>query len=503
MKPKNTLLVLWLAACLSLAGCPTAHGQSDSDTINPLPATSPNNASYGRTREFLRDEDADRHAEMFNSFTVSGCTHSTAAGYTGTFTTTPCVAYPGGYRISDTTATVNYQTYGAASSDTCYLAVHRDASSNFGTFIRVTGTHYGIDCTSASRPANPTNGLVIQETIISAGAILSVEAYANSNATDGDRVVDDTQYNVISGKDTSRVVTNETGFLDVQVTPTADRNAVHIGGYFSVWPDAAGGVPMTGLGSGIAVLSPDANDAEIELGRAYWALTDATLDSEDVTFTIKSIAAGASATVFDITSLGLAHTYGGLHIDDDDPLELSDGVNCKYDTGTTKTICFVNHTTALEIRANSYTGDLIATFDAVTTNSEYFDAYYNGLLRFETLPQGIGIYGTTPITFADGSFSACDTLSTNSGNLTCNGGFESTATLNPASVANGAGTTTTFTCTGAILGDILTVGPGVDMQGLLFSASVTSTNNCAVRIENATGGTIDLASSTWKYVVRP
>jgi len=79
--------------------------------------------------------------------------------------------------------------------------------------------------------------------------------------------------------------------------------------------------------------------------------------------------------------------------------------------------------------------------------------------------------------------------------------LEGTFTYDPANLVDGAGETKTFTCTGAALGDVVSVGPGVDVVGLNFSASVTSADNCAVRLQNESGITADLASSTWGYAV--
>lgn len=76
-----------------------------------------------------------------------------------------------------------------------------------------------------------------------------------------------------------------------------------------------------------------------------------------------------------------------------------------------------------------------------------------------------------------------------------------TATVDPGSAAAGAEVSGTITVTGAAVGDIVLLAPGVDLQTLLLSASVISANTVEWVLNNETGGTVDLASSTWKGVV--
>ena len=76
-----------------------------------------------------------------------------------------------------------------------------------------------------------------------------------------------------------------------------------------------------------------------------------------------------------------------------------------------------------------------------------------------------------------------------------------TATVDPGSAGAGAEVSGTITVTGAELGDIVLLGPGVDLQTLLLSASVISANTVEWVLNNETGGTVDLASSTWNGIV--
>lgn len=71
-----------------------------------------------------------------------------------------------------------------------------------------------------------------------------------------------------------------------------------------------------------------------------------------------------------------------------------------------------------------------------------------------------------------------------------------TATYNPASLADGAGATTTVTVNGAVMGDFAQASFSLDLQGILLHAWVSAVNTVSVRFQNETGGTIDLASGT-------
>lgn len=81
-----------------------------------------------------------------------------------------------------------------------------------------------------------------------------------------------------------------------------------------------------------------------------------------------------------------------------------------------------------------------------------------------------------------------------------------TATVDPASLADGVGATMNLTAasgsmTGAALGDLVLFGPGVDLQGITVTAYVSAANQVTIRVQNESGGTLDLASSTWSFVV--
>jgi len=79
--------------------------------------------------------------------------------------------------------------------------------------------------------------------------------------------------------------------------------------------------------------------------------------------------------------------------------------------------------------------------------------------------------------------------------------FIGDATVDPADMAAGAESTISVTVTGAALGDIVLAGPGVDLSTVNWSAHVSAANTVTVVIDNASADHIDIASSTWTFVV--
>lgn len=81
--------------------------------------------------------------------------------------------------------------------------------------------------------------------------------------------------------------------------------------------------------------------------------------------------------------------------------------------------------------------------------------------------------------------------------------LNASATYDPPSLADGVGTTTTVTCTGAALGGFARASFSLDLQGITVTAYVSATNTVSVRFQNESGGTLDLASGTLKVRVEP
>lgn len=74
--------------------------------------------------------------------------------------------------------------------------------------------------------------------------------------------------------------------------------------------------------------------------------------------------------------------------------------------------------------------------------------------------------------------------------------LNASATYDAPSLADGAGTTTTVTTTGALLGDFAMASLGVDLQGISVTAYVNAADTVSVRLQNESGGVVDLASTT-------
>lgn len=76
-----------------------------------------------------------------------------------------------------------------------------------------------------------------------------------------------------------------------------------------------------------------------------------------------------------------------------------------------------------------------------------------------------------------------------------------TFTWDPGNLVDGAGETKAVTVTGAALGDLVLVAPPYDLQDMLLTAYVQAANTVEVRLQNESGGTLDLASGTWRVAV--
>lgn len=82
-------------------------------------------------------------------------------------------------------------------------------------------------------------------------------------------------------------------------------------------------------------------------------------------------------------------------------------------------------------------------------------------------------------------------------------GLLGSTTWDPGSLADGVGESTDVTVAGAKLGDYALASLGVDGQGISLFANVTATDTVTVRLQNETGGTIDLADSRLTVLVIP
>jgi hypothetical protein len=74
--------------------------------------------------------------------------------------------------------------------------------------------------------------------------------------------------------------------------------------------------------------------------------------------------------------------------------------------------------------------------------------------------------------------------------------------LNPGSLADGVGETDDVTVPGVALGDmVIGASLGVDLVGITVTGYVSAADTVKFRIQNESGSTVDLASSTMRLVV--
>lgn len=77
--------------------------------------------------------------------------------------------------------------------------------------------------------------------------------------------------------------------------------------------------------------------------------------------------------------------------------------------------------------------------------------------------------------------------------------LDATTTWNPGAIGNSSGATSSaITATGAALGDFVMVAAPYDLQGIDATAYVSATNTVKIRLNNVTGGSVTLASGTWR-----
>jgi hypothetical protein len=100
-------------------------------------------------------------------------------------------------------------------------------------------------------------------------------------------------------------------------------------------------------------------------------------------------------------------------------------------------------------------------------------------------------------------------MGTQRGRRQLNGAFDEqffySGTLDVASLADGAGASSSVTVPGVALGDmVLGVSHGVSTAGITVTANVTAADTVVVRFQNESGGTLDLASTTLRlWIGRP
>lgn len=82
--------------------------------------------------------------------------------------------------------------------------------------------------------------------------------------------------------------------------------------------------------------------------------------------------------------------------------------------------------------------------------------------------------------------------------LAQSGTLENSTVWDPGNLIDGAGETKGLTCNGAELGDYVLVSAPYDLQDMTVTAYVQAANVVEIRLQNESGGAIDLGSGTWR-----
>ena len=189
-------------------------------------------------QNFLRVEDANRESDIHSSVVVSGGIHSTAGGLVGSPST--LTAYLGGFYTTES-GTITYPD-----ASTCHVIAHKDTVGNQGSYTRVSGTHYLINCASSVPPTIPdVNSTFLMTVTTSGGAITAVtDRRALGNALGFDACRYSTLNAAIAAIGTSPAPIYVRCFLrataDVTIPSTT---AVRVSGAGQLCPDA--GVTLT------------------------------------------------------------------------------------------------------------------------------------------------------------------------------------------------------------------------------------------------------------------
>lgn len=76
------------------------------------------------------------------------------------------------------------------------------------------------------------------------------------------------------------------------------------------------------------------------------------------------------------------------------------------------------------------------------------------------------------------------------------------ATIDPGSLADGAGSTHQITgVNGATLGDFVVVAAPYDLQDITVTGYVQANSTVEIRIQNESGSVVDLASGLWRVLI--
>ena len=159
-----------------------------------------------------------------------------------------------------------------------------------------------------------------------------------------------------------------------------------------------------------------------------------------------------------------------------------DGLRVNTGSATTNTDIFIEHATACVC-----TGNMVGTANANRSYGISLSNIGSMLFRDNTAWQSSnsGTYTNAVTAYLPGSV------------------LEGSATYDPPNLVDGDGATTTVTVTGAALGDLVdSVSFSLDLQGITVTGYVSAANTVSVRLQNESGGTLDLGSGTLRVRVR-
>lgn len=155
-----------------------------------------------------------------------------------------------------------------------------------------------------------------------------------------------------------------------------------------------------------------------------------------------------------------------------------------YHLGTFTNRSFFASGTPKKLGYNTW-NKLILWRDAIPTTG----SWAVGDIVYNTVPTTGGYIGWVCITAGTpGTFKGFGSIN-----------LQGSITWDPASLADGAGETSlAITVTGSALGDFVMVSAPYDLQGITCNGYVSAADTVKIRIQNETGGIIDLASGTWR-----
>jgi hypothetical protein len=181
-------------------------------------------------------------------------------------------------------------------------------------------------------------------------------------------------------------------------------------------------------------------------------------------------------------------------------------LNLKHSVGIQSIIAGVNNWDALRgsklsIRGVSSSIAALDNFCSLTTINTKDGKPYDGIVIAEFAGEGVDQTLNTTDSWAVEMVAGGDfyfgkvlngtTLVNQSGRV-----LSGSATFNPSNLVDGAGETTTVTVTGAALGDYAEVSFSLDVEGITVTAWVSAADTVSVRLQNESGGTLDLGSGT-------